>query len=341
MEFVKLIFDNMDTIIKSAITGVVIEALIIGYKTYKKRASVGNVDNPNNVQWKKIGRVDDLIIYPVKSSAQPVRYDSFAFCDYGMCRQEYGTYFWDGMFLLYNKTKDKFEDSQRYRFLQSVTANLTNTGEVTLSSHRVLNKVKLDIDRYRNPSNRFVKETWNGTSETIYGSDLHVNTWLKEVLNTNEIVEPNEFNKANVDITLAQMLPQNWNSTQRIKENLYRFRQGYEDMKFEKKTGKFITLPRFVLMTSKTFVKLDTRHSFLTPNIIIETGKLINPFEEKNWKWIKIGDEIILRNVKPVPRRPSEEEFKHFGIYCALWTGGNVKLYDKVYIDSESFHSDV
>lgn len=66
--------------------------------------------------------------------------------------------------------------------------------------------------------------------------------------------------------------------------------------------GKFITLPRFVLMTSKTFKELDTKHSFLTPNIIVETGKLMKPFQEKNWYWIKLGDNVILRYVGQVPR---------------------------------------
>lgn len=84
------------------------------------------------------------------------------------------------MFTVYNKTKKKFVDSRRYRFLRSITANLTNTGEATLSSHRVLSKVKLNIDRYRNSSNCFAKETWDGTSQIYYDSNQEVNKWIRE-----------------------------------------------------------------------------------------------------------------------------------------------------------------
>jgi hypothetical protein len=98
---------------------VAITTVIIVYKVYmssvkknlpsseqtimKKQTLRQNVDKDckdyfvlHNTHWKKIGKVIDLMIYPVKSSEEPVRYNSFQFRDYGMCRQEYGTHFWDG-----------------------------------------------------------------------------------------------------------------------------------------------------------------------------------------------------------------------------------------------------
>nr|XP_012234482.1 PREDICTED: uncharacterized protein LOC105679174 [Linepithema humile] len=280
----------------------------------------------HNPHWRKIGKVCSLMIYPVKSSEMPVLYDSFEFRDYGMCRREFETYFWDGMFLVYNKTKGKFEDGRRYLLLRLLTAQLSNTGEVTLSSDSISDTVKLDIDRYRNPSNRFVKETWNGTSETFYGSNLYVNTWVKDSIDIDEI---------NEDVILAQILPRKWDSTRRIRDNWCRFVQGYKTME-EDETGKFITLPRFVLMTIETCIAISREFKTVTPNIVVNTdGGSINPFEEKTWDWIKIGNDVILRNIKPVPS--VDEKIQHYGIYCALWSGGNVKINDEVCI----YYSDI
>ncbi|XP_012234488.1 uncharacterized protein [Linepithema humile] len=277
--------------------------------------------------WRKIGQVVDLAIFPVKSSNISLNSDSFEFRDYGMCRQNFGTYIWDGMFAVYNETKGKFEDSRRYPLLRSLCTQLTNPGEVTFSSDRLSEVVTLNINRDRNPFNQIVMKTWNGTLKTFYGSDLHVNTWLKNWIDDDD--------ETNEDVTLAQMQPRNGSWTERIKDNWFRFVQGYEAME-EDETGKFITLPRFVLMTSKTRLEIDGKVKHVAPNIIVDTDdESINPFIEKTWDWIKIGDDVILRKVKPVPS--ADERIQHKGIYCALWSGGNVKMNDEAYI----YYSDI
>lgn len=35
------------------------------------------------------------------------------------------------------------------------------------------------------------------------------------------------------------------------------------------------------------------------PNILVSTQQ---PFEEDNWEWIKIGERVVIRNVKPCSR---------------------------------------
>lgn len=56
------------------------------------------------------------------------------------------------------------------------------------------------------------------------------------MLNANEIVEPNEFDEANEDITLAQMFPRNLNSTNNIKKNWDCFGRAYDNLEFENTT---------------------------------------------------------------------------------------------------------
>lgn len=39
------------------------------------------------------------------------------------------------------------------------------------------------------------------------------------------------------------------------------------------------------------------------PNIVVSGTE---PFVEDNWEWIKIGNDVIIRNVKPCPRSKSD-----------------------------------
>ncbi|XP_012219457.1 uncharacterized protein [Linepithema humile] len=289
--------------------------------------------NLSNLKWKKIGKAVALMIYPLKSSTEPGRYSSFDFRDYGMCTTDGGSHFWDGMFIVYNKTKDKFEDIRRYPALKSAEVVQTNITKAMFSSaHADSGALPLDINPYRNPSYSFTKETWNGTLETYYDSNNEVNQLLYELIYAEDI------NETKQDITLAQIIPSNWDSTERIKDNWSLFVQGYENIENDQ-TGKLITLPRFVLMTSRTFLKLHGTKTYASPNIIVYTDESIDPFEEKNWDWIKIGENVILKNIKPISSifsSPIEKQFQHFGIYCGLWTGGNVKEDDDVFISDTS-----
>ncbi|XP_012219455.1 uncharacterized protein [Linepithema humile] len=285
--------------------------------------------NLSNLKWKKIGKAVALMIYPLKSSTEPERYSSFDFRDYGMYTTDGGSHFWDGMFIVYNKTKDKFEDSRKYFLLKSIEVEETNINKAILSNAHVdIGAINFDMNPYRNPSYSFTKETWNGTLETHYDLHNEVNQLLKELIYADDI------NETKQDIILAQMIPSNWDSTKRIKDNWSLFVQGYENIENDQ-TGRLITLPRFVLMTSRTFLKLYGTKTSASPNIIVNTDESIDPFEEKNWDWIKIGENVILKNIKPVSSLV-EEIYQHFGIYCGLWTGGNVKEDDDVFISDTS-----
>nr|XP_012234200.1 PREDICTED: uncharacterized protein LOC105679009 [Linepithema humile] len=295
-------------------------------KTERRRDVDNEYSTLHNPNWKEIGQVTNLLIYLVKSSKMSVSYNSFKFCDYGMCTENFGTDIWDGMFAVYNKRTEKFEDSRKYPALGKLETWPSGHNEVTLRT-KSSSELILNMQQYRNSANVFVKETWNETLEAFSDSDVHVNTWLKDVIQSNEINETDE------DIILSKMNPRNPNSTEGIKNNWFRFVQGYEAMEKDE-TGKFITLPRFVLITMQTTLKLSN-YDFINaaPNIMIKTDeKVINAFEEKTWDWIKIGNDVILRKLKPVPS--TDKTVQHCGIYCALWSGGYVEKDDKIYIYS-------
>jgi len=96
------------------------------------------------------------------------------------------------------------------------------------------------------------------------------------------------------------------------------------------------------------------------PNIVIKGP---DPYEEDEWKWIKIGDEVIFRNVKPctrcvftnidpitAERHPKEEPLKTLksyrliekggdspvmGIHLGIRQQGKIRLNDGVYVEDE------
>nr|XP_012234483.1 PREDICTED: uncharacterized protein LOC105679175 isoform X1 [Linepithema humile] len=339
----------MSNIMKMLISGAAIVAtVIVGYKVIKStmkrnlpfRKQISEKiqqeiwrDNDiayptlRNPHWKKIGKVNGLFISPVKSSKMLLACDSLDFRDYGMGTRKYKTYLWDGMFIIYNKTKDKFEDSRTYSLLETMIAvsGPNDTGEVMITDKKRTSAVTFNTKQYRNSSNRFIKETWNGT-KAFYGSNRDINTWLKDKIKANDI------NGADEDIYLTQTIPHDWDSTREIKDNWFRFVEGYKSVEKDE-TGKFITLPHFVLITKRTGIRTGIQmHKNIdkSPNIIVDIDEWINVFEEQSWDWIKIGNDVILRNVKP----SHEGEFPHFRINCGLWSGGNVKVNDEVFIYS-------
>lgn len=74
---------------------------------------------------------------------------------------------------------------------------------------------------------------------------------------------------------------------------------------FQLLKGLFADLASYMLMTESSLEelnkKLDNKISALQfrPNIVVSGT---DAFAEDDWEWIKIGENVILRNVKPCPR---------------------------------------
>lgn len=87
------------------------------------------------------------------------------------------------MFIVYNGTKDKFEDARRYPLLQNMITTVPESQEndkVILSDETMESRKNVDIHHNRYPSNRFRKETWSGDFDKFYDSNSQVNTWVKK-----------------------------------------------------------------------------------------------------------------------------------------------------------------
>lgn len=78
--------------------------------------------------------------------------------------------------------------------------------------------------------------------------------------------------------------------------------------------GLFADITSYMLMTDSSLNELNKRleHSVTSlqfrPNIVV-TGT--DPFIEDDWEWIKIGENVVIRNVKPCPRYMLKLPFYH------------------------------
>lgn len=69
--------------------------------------------------------------------------------------------------------------------------------------------------------------------------------------------------------------------------------------------GLFADLASYMLMTESSLNELNKKlENSVTslqfrPNIVVSGTE---PFIEDNWEWIKIGNDVVIRNVKPCPR---------------------------------------
>lgn len=85
----------------------------------------------------------------------------------------------------------------------------------------------------------------------------------------------------------------------------FSFWRNYFDDRTNVFQGLFSDLTSYMLMTTRSVEKLNEKLERpvptlqFRPNILVSTQQ---PFEEDNWEWIKIGERVVIRNVKPCSR---------------------------------------
>ncbi|KAJ9591665.1 hypothetical protein L9F63_001810 [Diploptera punctata] len=129
-----------------------------------------------------------------------------------------------------------------------------------------------------------------------------------------------------------------------------KFKKCYRRMKSEY-TGPFKDLASFMILSESSLNDLKDKLPYhlksitvkqFRPNIVIKGSK---PYEEDNWEWIKIGDNVVLQGFKPctsfqedfqqiqeAKSKELESEPPVMGLYVGLDTAGIIKIGDPVYV---------
>lgn len=231
----------------------------------------------NYFRWRKVGVVSDLICYPLKS-CRWVRVDSFDCTQIGI---EKGS-MRDRVFMVV-RPNGNFVTAVAYPSLFEVLPTV-NGDTMTLSAPN-MKDIDIDIDKlHTNLSTKAV--VWTQTVDVIDVGD-EVAKWLSRFI-------------LNEDSGLRLVYYSQNYPTRSVREKNAVFETAIAD-----DTGALHNTTSYMLINEASVSDLSSKidKSLLPlqfrPNIVVKGP---NAFDEDSWKWVKIGDHTIFRNVKPCGR---------------------------------------
>ncbi|XP_015185472.1 PREDICTED: mitochondrial amidoxime-reducing component 1-like [Polistes dominula] len=331
----------------------------------KKKTSEINVETKLNIpklKWVKVGRVEELYYYPLKSGRGKTITEC-KFTEYGISVEDEGLLtLRDRMFMVYNEETFKFQTARHYPTMILVSLSAVDQYKVKLEAVGMPSVVFRVPEKSEKSSAAIACSMWFGEPVKCIDCGPEPAEWLSRFLTG-----------TNSGLRLGYSMPDRREITKGTWE---RFAKVFNTMRDED-SGLFSDLTSYMLMTSKSLDNLNERLETpvptlqFRPNIVVSNDE---PFVEDNWEWIKIGDRAIIRNVKPCPRCKmtridpetgnvaKEEPLKTLysfrkqtdpakialdgpaplmGIYCGLYITGRVKLKDDVFVhlpeDTENF----
>ncbi|KAI4495552.1 hypothetical protein M0802_008564 [Mischocyttarus mexicanus] len=308
--------------------------------------------NIPKLKWVKVGRVEELYYYPLKSGRGKTITEC-KFTKYGISVEENGLLtLRDRMFLVYNEETFKFQTGRQYPTMILVSVSAVDQYKVKLEAVGMPSIVFRVPERYEKSSTVIKCTMWFGEQVNCIDCGPEPAEWLSRFLTG-----------TNSGLRLGYSLPDRRGIT---KGQWERVAEVYKTLRDED-AGLFSDITSYMLMTSKSLDNLNERLEVpvpmlqFRPNIVVSNDVA---FVEDNWEWIKIGDRAIIRNVKPCPRckmtkidpetgkTVKEEPLKTLysfreqkdpkkvsvdgsaptmGIYCGLYATGHVKLGDDVF----------
>ncbi|KAL7029786.1 hypothetical protein ACKWTF_006366 [Chironomus riparius] len=235
----------------------------------------------NNIpkRWRKVGEVSDLICYPIKS-CRWVRVNSFDCTQIGI---EKGS-MRDRVFMVI-RPNGNFVTAVAYPSLFEVLPIVK--GDIMTLTAPNMEDIDIDIKKLnRNPTSKAV--VWTQTVDVIDVGDEVAEWFSKFILKEDSGLRL---------VYYSQTYP-----TRSVREKNAVFETAIAD-----DTGALHNTTSYMLINEASVADLSLKidKSLLPlqfrPNIVVKGPKA---FDEDSWKWVKIGDNTIFRNVKPCGRCP-------------------------------------
>ncbi|XP_017790095.1 PREDICTED: mitochondrial amidoxime-reducing component 1-like isoform X2 [Habropoda laboriosa] len=328
--------------------------------TDKGRCSIDDtIPELPDPKWEKVGEIRELYLYPLKSG-RGKNLKQCDFTEFGISLKNEGMFtLVDRMFLVYNEETGRFQTGRHYPTLILVSLSAVDDTKVKLEAVGMPSVIFVVPKWLENASEAVQCTMWWGESVKCIDCGPEPAEWLSRFLTG-----------TNSGLRLGCTLMD--------RRNVFvppwkKFTDVYQNLRNED-TGLFSDLASYMLMTTRSVEQLNEKLERpvptlqFRPNILVSTQK---PFEEDNWEWIKIGERVVIRNVKPCSRckmvrlNPEngvvdkEEPLKTLkteqtnperaalegnaptmGIYCGLYVPGKVEIGDEVFVHSsiESNH---
>ncbi|XP_070502419.1 sensory neuron membrane protein 1-like [Chironomus tepperi] len=230
-------------------------------------------------RWRKVGEVSDLICYPIKS-CRWVRVDSFDCTQIGIEKNSMR----DRVFMVV-RPNGNFVTAVAYPTLFEVLPTFKDD-IMTLSAPN-MEDIEIDVSKlYENPSTKAV--VWTQTVDVIDVGD-EVAKWLSRFI-------------LKEDFGLRLVYYSKTYPTRSVREKNTVF-----ETAIAADTGALHNTTSYMLINEASVADLGLKIDKtllpvqFRPNIVVKGP---NAFDEDSWKWIKIGDHTIFRNVKPCGRCP-------------------------------------
>lgn len=294
------------------------------------------------VEWKEVGKLVDLVCYPVKSCAA-VRYPEFDCTELGLQKGMLR----DRVFMVVDEQGKNITARQQPRLTQVFPRieddNLIFTaeghGSITVNITSILSKDKLKAS------------VWGQVVQVVDCGD-DVAKWLSDYV----------LNGADKQLRIVYYFQPHSTRNVRCNKKVFWKMEG-------KDVGAFPDFTSYMMMNKASVDNLNTRlttpvnANFFRPNFLVDGS---TAYEEDKWEWVKIG-EIVFRVVRscyrcifttidpetgikdknmeplrtlrsyrlePDPKvRPHVGDSPILGTHLALRTHGKVKLGDTVYVN--------
>ncbi|XP_076249705.1 mitochondrial amidoxime-reducing component 1 isoform X2 [Calliopsis andreniformis] len=288
-----------------------------------------NIPELSEPKWRKVGQIQELYVYPLKSGrGKGIREGDFT--EYGISIENKGHFtLRDRMFLVYNEETGRFQTGRKYPTLILVSLAAVDETRVKLEAVG-MPSVIFSVPKSSEKSSEAIQCTlWWGETVKCIDCGPEPAEWLSRFLTG-----------TNSGLRLGCAMTDRRNV---FKKPWDTFTKVYKTLRNED-TGLFSDLASYMLMTTQSVEKLNEKLERpvpalqFRPNILVST---LEPFEEDQWEWIRIGEHVVIRNVKPCTsfRELSDPELSSFegdapvmGIYCGLYVPGKVKIGDEVFV---------
>uniref|UniRef100_A0ABD2W3T8 MOSC domain-containing protein n=2 Tax=Trichogramma kaykai TaxID=54128 RepID=A0ABD2W3T8_9HYME len=258
-----------------------------------EKGMVEKILSSSDESWKRVGKVKDLLFYPLKSGrAQSVTQCLFG--EYGISVEEAGNFcLKDRMFLVYNHKTGEFKTGRDYPKLLTVKLLAVNEKRAKLEVSGI-SSIEFDLPMATDDTVKIVNcSMWWGEPVKCIDCGSAASSWLSKFL-------------LGCDEGLSLGLCTSNGDRRNVTGGSVweRHAQIYKTMRNED-TGLFSDLASYMLMSVSSVDNLNERLikpipvSQLRPNIVVDGCP---PFAEDEWEWIKVGNGVILRNIKPCTR---------------------------------------
>ncbi|RZF41039.1 hypothetical protein LSTR_LSTR002671 [Laodelphax striatellus] len=246
-------------------------------------------------KWIPVGKISNLIMYPLKS-ASGVSITSAECTARGMKEKssEDGSsaMLQDRSFMIYDEKTGMFLTAKTDRKVLNISVKSSVQNSVVLSSPET-EEIEVQMPSENGKLSKCLMH--HGEEVNVMDCGDEVAEWLRKVFGKDGSLRLGYY----VSDEIAKRKPT---------DTIWKKYTGVYNKLRKEDLGAFSDIASYMILTEESLKELNDRlepanqvtYKNFRPNIVVSFTQ--SPFAEDNWDWIKIGDKVIMRQVKPCTR---------------------------------------